>query len=217
MLTVIQQTHVTPIILQAEVYEDTAKQDAAAPVSVSHHPDSAHAHDHAHDHEEWKPENGWERSLWTALANISLAVGFGLFLGAAFSQSTTPVNWRAGLLWGLAGYTVFFVAPSLGLPPELPGTSSAPLDERQTWWTMTVAMTALGLALLVFARNWKIKLLGVVSLIIPHFVGAPQSLVHASAAPVELTHSFFYATAIANAIFWLALGGLMGFFYKKLA
>ena len=74
-----------------------------------------------------------------------------------------------------------------------------------------------GLSLLIFIRTWKFKLLGAVLLSVPHLVGAPQPQVHASAAPIELAHAFIYATAIANAVFWLALGSLMGFFYKKFA
>jgi predicted cobalt transporter CbtA len=62
------------------------------------------------------------------LANVSMAVGFALMLVAAFALSGRRITWRSGLLWGLAGYGVFFVAPSLGLPPEVPGTLAAPLQ-----------------------------------------------------------------------------------------
>ncbi|NMM27270.1 MAG: hypothetical protein HHJ12_08275 [Glaciimonas sp.] len=78
-------------------------------------------------------------------------------------------------------------------------------------------MTAGGLSLLIFTRNWKLKLLGTLLLIVPHLIGAPQPQVHASAAPAELAQAFIHATTIANAVFWLALGGLTGVFYKKLA
>lgn len=205
LLTGIQQLQVVPLILEAEVYED-----AAAGTAHTYAAEAGH-HEHAH---EWQPENGWERTIYTAVANITLAIGFGLLLGAAFSLRGR-INWRSGLLWGVAGYTVFFVAPSLGLPPEVPGTIAAPLEERQLWWLATVVMTAAGLALLAFARNWKLKALGVLLLMAPHLIGAPQPQNPGSLAPRELAHAFLHATAIANAIFWLALGGLMGLFYKK--
>ena len=82
---------------------------------------------------------------------------------------------------------------------------------------MTAALTASGLSLLVFAKSWPLKVIGAVLLIVPYVIGAPQPEIHHSAAPMELEHAFIYATAISNAIFWLALGGLMGFFYKKFA
>lgn len=226
LLTIVQQTQVAPIILQSEVYEEAATAGAATPADTSAavaspaaapagHEHHAHEHTHDHDHGEWEPGNGWERTLFTAFANISLAVAFGLFLGAAFYQRGTAINWRSGLLWGIAGYAVFFVAPSLGLPPELPGTTAAALADRQLWWTLTVLATAAGIGMMVFGSGWKIKLVGVFVLAAPHVVGAPQPFVHETVAPVELVHAFVYATAIANAIFWLALGGLMGLFYKK--
>jgi cobalt transporter subunit CbtA len=155
--------------------------------------------------------------LFTALANVSLAVGFGLLLGAAICLRDAVGGWRTGVLWGLAGYTVFFIAPSLGLPPEVPGTAAAPLADRQIWWLMTVLMTAGGGALLIFARNRKLKLLGALLIGIPHLIGAPQPQIDGGAAPAELARAFIYATAIANAFFWLVLGGLVGLFYKKLA
>lgn len=224
-LTVVQKIQVSPIILKAEVYEDAAAEAAASRVALAPSPAEnaphEHTHEQAHEHEHapdaWQPAEGLERTAFSALANISLAVGFGLLLGGGLCLRGGAGGWRSGLLWGLAGYVVFFAAPSLGLPPEVPGTEAAPLADRQLWWLATVVVTAAGLSLLVFTRNWKFKLLGLALLIAPHLIGAPQPQVHASAAPAELAQAFIHATAIANTVFWLALGGLMGWFYKKLA
>lgn len=222
-LTAVQKIQVSPIILKAEVYEDAAAAAAVPQSVVAHSSAESTPHEHAdaqaHEHEPdaWQPAEGLERTMFTVLANISLAVGFGLLLGGGLCLRGGTGGWRSGLLWGLAGYVVFFAAPSLGLPPEVPGTEAAPLADRQLWWLATVVATAAGLSLLVFTRNLKFKLLGVVLLIAPHLIGAPQPQVHASAAPAELAQAFIYATAIANTVFWLALGGLMGWFYKKLA
>jgi len=207
VLTAVQRIQVIPILLQAEVYEDAASAHAHAATQDAHH----------HDAEAWKPENGWERTFYTAVANVSLAIGFALLLGAAMLVRGGTHGWRSGLLWGLAGYTVFFVAPALGLPPEVPGTEAAPLLDRQLWWLMAVLGTSAGLTLLVFARSRMIKIVGVALLVTPHLIGAPQPALHAGAAPVELAHAFISASAIANAAFWLALGALMGFFYQKMA
>jgi cobalt transporter subunit CbtA len=205
LLTAVQQFQVIPALLQAEVYE----QQAA--INHSH----ADGQTHAHEAESWQPQNGWERTFFTALANISLAVGFALLLGAASTLRGGIGGWRNGLLWGLAGYGIFFVAPSLGLPPEIPGTEAANLNARQLWWLMTVFDTAVGLWLLFFAKTKLNKLFGIVLLISPHTIGAPQPDLHSSVAPVELTNTFIAATAFANAVFWLALGGLMGLFSSK--
>lgn len=228
-LTVVQKIQVSPIISKAEVYEEAAAAAAVSAAAVApshaentpnefthtHTPEQAHEHEHAPD--AWQPADGMERTAFTVLANTSLAVGFGLLLGAGLCLRSDAGGWRSGLLWGLAGYAVFFVAPSLGLPPEVPGTEAAPLADRQLWWLGTVVATTGGLSLLIFTRNWKLKLFGALLLIVPHLIGAPQPEVHASAAPAELAQAFIQATTIANAVFWLALGGLMGLFYKKLA
>ena len=206
LLTAVQRIQVIPILLQAEVYEDNAAH-------VHANADGAHHH----DAEAWKPENGWERTFYTAVANVSLAIGFALLLSAAMALRGGATSWRSGLLWGLAGYTIFFVAPALGLPPEVPGTEAAPLAERQLWWLLAVGGTSVGLALLIFARSTLMKILGVALLVVPHLIGAPQSNIHASTAPQELVHAFIYASTLANAVLWLALGGLTGFFYQKMA
>ncbi|WP_408609757.1 CbtA family protein [Herbaspirillum autotrophicum] len=218
LLTAVQQVQVSKIILQAEVYEEAA-QAATAAAGHDHSTETSAIRSHEHDHEAdaWEPANGVERTGYTVLANISMAIGFALFLAAAICVSGRQVGWRSGLLWGAAGYLVFFVAPSLGLPPEVPGTQAAPLHDRQLWWLLAAGSTALGLGIFVYARHRLLKLLGLVLLLVPHLVGAPQPEVHASAAPESLALAFIQATAIANAVFWLALGGLTGFFYKKFA
>ena len=210
-LTAVQMVAVTPIIVKAEVFEDAAPAAPAPPVAHVH----ADAHEHHHDHAAWKPEDGAERTLFTVLADVTMAVGYGLLLCAALTLRGGRPTWRQGVLWGAAGYLVVFVAPSLGLPPELPGTSAAPVGERQLWWMMTAAGTAAGLALIAFGRSWLWALAGLVLLGAPHLVSAPQPLVHTSAAPEDLVHAFRLASAFTNAEFWLVLGALTAFFFKK--
>ncbi len=200
LLTAVQQIQVIPTLLQAEVYEEAAAVANA---------------ENRHEHPEWQPENDWERTFFTAVANISLGVGFALLIGAVMCLRGRPGSWRMGLLWGLAGYLTFFIAPSLGLPPELPGTTAAKLADRQSWWLITVLDTGFGLSLLAFAKTKTNKFFGAVLLAAPHLISAPQPEVHSSAAPAELVQSFIITTVFANAVFWLAIGGLMGQFYKK--
>lgn len=232
LLTGVQHLQVIPIIQQAEVYE--AAQEAApaapqahthadgqqhvhAPAAAEHGHAGAGAHDDAHSHGGWEPEDGVERTLYTALADVSMGVGYALLLAAVICLRGAAVNWRSGLLWGAAAYAVFFIAPSLGLPPELPGTAAAPVAARQAWWVGTALSTAVALGLLVFGRHLWLKVGAVALLFVPHLVGAPQPLEHAMAAPAELESAFIVATALANAVFWLALGALIGFFHEKFA
>ncbi len=104
------------------------------------------AADHDHGAEAWEPKDGLERNLYTAGANILTAIGFALLLGGFFAVRSgatgEPISWHEGLMWGLAGFAVFTIAPGLGLPPELPGVPAAPLLSRQIWWVTAVLATA---------------------------------------------------------------------------
>ena len=215
LLTAVQHVQIVPLILDAEGYEQAV--EAANRTSSTHPPHASAEHNHEHGHGAWQPERGWERNLLTASANIVIALGFALLLGAAAALRNHTLNWRSGLLWGLGGYLAFFVAPSLGLPPELPGSAAADLAHRQLWWVATSAFTAAGLAFVVFSAQRALKILGVILVIAPHLAGAPQPDVHGGTAPAELVQSFIVATIIINAMFWLALGGLFGFFHQRLA
>ncbi|MBC3419654.1 CbtA family protein [Pseudomonas sp. RW3S2] len=209
LLTLLQSFWVAPLILQAETYEN------AAPTEQHEHTGEG-AGGHKHDAEAWSPEDGWQRVLSTAGGNLVVAVGFALILAALYSLRE-PGRVSTGALWGLGGFAVFCLAPTLGLPPELPGTAAADLGQRQTWWIGTAAATAVGLALLVFARHWLLKVLGAALLVVPHLIGAPQPLVHESLAPEALEAQFKVASWLTNAAFWVALGLLSAWLYRRSA
>lgn len=186
LLGAVQHFAVTPLILAAECFEHGAAETG-----------------------QWLPQDGLERELYTTLFDMFAGFGFALLIAAGIYWHGKGGVWR-GLAWGVAGYTAFFLAPGLGLPPELPGTESAALPLRQAWWLATVACSAAGLACLAFGKTFGWRIAGILLLALPHLVGAPQPEHAFSAAPEQLQYSFIIATSLANAAFWLALGVLTG-------
>ncbi|MGY2257352.1 CbtA family protein [Pseudomonas reactans] len=208
LLTLLQSFWVAPLILQAETFEK-----APAATEMAHeHAEGAAAH--THDAEAWEPEDGWQRVLSTTGGNLVVAVGFALMLAGLYTLRA-PTRTAQGLLWGLAGYATFVLAPTMGLPPELPGTAAADLALRQTWWIGTAASTAAGIALIVFGRNWLLKVLGVAILAVPHVIGAPQPEVHSMLAPEALEAQFKIASQLINVAFWLALGVISAWLFRR--
>lgn len=209
LLTLLQSFWVVPLIQQAETYEKAPAEH------VHEHADGAVAeHSHAHDEAAWEPEDGWPRVLSTTGGNLVVAVGFALMLAGLYTLRA-PGRTAQGAWWGLAGFAVFVLAPTLGLPPELPGTAAAELSQRQLWWIGTAASTAAGLALLVFGQNWLLKVLGAAILVVPHVIGAPQPLVHESLAPEALESQFRVASLLTNALFWVALGLISAWLFRR--
>lgn len=207
LLTLLQSFWVAPLILQAETFEN-------APAATEVHEHAAGAAAHSHDAEAWEPEDGWQRVLSTTGGNLVVAVGFALMLAGLYTLRA-PTRTAQGLLWGLAGYATFVLAPTLGLPPELPGTAAADLAQRQIWWIGTAASTAAGIALIVFGRNWLLKILGVAILAVPHVMGAPQPEVHSMLAPEALEAQFKIASQLTNVAFWLALGLISAWLFRR--
>ena len=66
-LSLVQRWQVIPIITAAEQLE-SQKVEVAGSEESDH---SGHSHDHDHDHEEWGPEDGLERILFTCLLYTS--------------------------------------------------------------------------------------------------------------------------------------------------
>lgn len=205
LLGVLQIFTTSPIIQAAEFYEITAD-----PTTPTHDESTTHSHDD--DAEAWGPEDGFERTAFTIASSMLSAVGFAMLTIAAmaFTNKTSPLS---GLLFGIAGYLSFYVAPSLGLLPEIPGTVAANLEGRQGWWMMTVLLTAAGLACIAFIPS-LFRWAGLALIAVPHIIGAPQPEHHgfnnthpdAVAALTALSNEFIIATAVTLLLFWLALG-----------
>ena len=224
IVTLIQQFGTVPLISKAEVFEKATEAQHGAPAAASpqqtaaghdhsEHQHSEHQHaDHDHAAEAWEPRDGLERNAYTAAANVLTAIGFALVLAGFFALRSgatgETVSWHEGLMWGLAGFAVFTIAPGLGLPPELPGVPAAPLLSRQIWWVVAASATAAGLALIVFRRSVPGAIAGLLLIMLPHFIGAPELEHVESHVPSSLSHQFVVAVTLTSLLFWSLLGSL---------
>ena len=200
-LFAIQHFTVIPLVKTAETYEAAAQQ--ANPSMLG-------------DEEGWHPADGWERTSLTALTTILSGIGFAAVLFGAVTLSGNRINARSGALWGLAAFFCFGLAPALGLPPQPPGTATSGLYERQVWWISTVIATAFGLWLLAgVKRAWPLRIIGIISLALPHLIGAPSASGR-NIVPTALIHRFTFASLATTGIFWLLLGSIGGFLYNRI-
>ena len=223
LYSVVQAVTITPLILEAETYEQAGSGGGHEAAVHLHDDGQTHLHDEgaaaaiAEPAEPWSPSDAVERYGVTFLANILIAVGFSFVLVAAFAIRGRPVDMRTGLLWGLAGYAIVVLAPALGLPPEVPGAAAAPLGARQVWWAGTMLATASGLGLLVFAKPLWLRGLGMPVLLLPHLIGAPQPIgLEPGPVPPELASHFVVWSLVAALSFWLLLGASAGEIYRRL-
>lgn len=192
VMTGLQQVGTAPLILQAETYEHDSDEDHA-----------------------WQPANGFERTAYSALFNVVEWIGYGFILAGAMVLSKRETGWREGLFWGLAGFACVLIAPSLGLPPELPGVPAAPLEPRQIWWIGTASCTAIGLALIAFKPHPLAAILAIALIAAPHLVGAPHLDTIETDVPELLSHQFIVAVTLTTLTCWSLLGGLTGYFHRR--
>lgn len=215
-LSLAQRWQVIPIIVQAEKFE-SLKINAAGEAQAA---DIEHdGHDHSHD-QDWAPSDGVERTLFTILSNVLTAIGFALVLVALIAAAslkfgkTPKITAISGGMWGLGGFITFFVAPSFGISPELPGASGAALESRQWWWMATVICSGAGLYLAyILSSPWKWVGLAIL-LCAPHIYGAPHAENLYEGLPIaiadqlsELSKEFLLASGLSSLILWLVLGG----------
>ena len=218
VMTAMQVVYTVPLILEAETYEGAGDEEEAAGDALASEDATAHdAAGHHHDDEAWGPEDGAERTFYTAASNIVTGIGFALLLVAVSEFAGGIQGWRQGLFWGFGGFAAFTLAPGLGLPPELPGMPAADLGARQVWWIATAVLTAGGLALIALGRSAILAVVGAVLLVAPHVVGAPQPESHETLVPHDLHHQFVVAVTVTNLVFWLALGAAVGVLRPRFA
>ncbi|TCU07577.1 CbtA family protein [Rhizobium sullae] len=215
-VSAVQFAGTSQLIAKAEVYEKAGEAESGA-ITVTPMAD-AHVHEAGHDHEEggWEPADGFERIAFTVAADVLTAIGYALVLCGLIAMRGKPVTWREGLLWGLAGFACVMIAPMLGLPPELPGTPSAPLGDRQFWWIGTALATAAGIGLIAFQRKPWAAVVAIAVIAAPHLIGAPAPPegLHAL-TPEALRHQFGAAAVMTSLVFWAILGSLSGTLFNR--
>ena len=188
--------------------EAHSHDDAAAEAGHSH--DGAEA---AHDHGDGEEVSTFTRNLWTTVFFGLVYVAYALILVAGFGLARVygkVITAREGLLWGIAGFAAFQLAPAMGLAPELPGTLAADLGERQVWWWGTAASTAVALGLLAYGRSLVTAALAVVLLAAPHVIGAPELEGFSGVAPPEVSAAFAARVLGVGLAVWALMGWVAG-------
>ena len=134
---------------------------------------------------------------------------------AAMLLAGGAITARTGMLWGVAGFVVTGLAPSLGLSPELPGAAAGDLVARQVWWVATAIATAAGLWLILRVSSVLAIASGVVLLCMPHIVGAPHPEAFVSDVPSELAAHFASSALVVHAVSWVLVGSIAGYLWER--
>lgn len=197
ILFAVQHLTIVPLIDRAEAFEEAAAHSQAG---------------HVHVDEGWQPAPGLQRIGLTAVTTMLSGIGFAAVLLAAMSLGRASFNVRRGLLWGLAGFACFVLAPALGMPPKPPGAAVGDLQARQLWWLGTVVATAAGLWLVCSpGGTWWSRTAGLLAIVVPHVIGAPTPD-GADVVPPDLMRDFARLSVATNLVFWIVLGALCGWF-----
>ncbi len=217
---------VQKLILLGEAYETgAAVHFAGVAPQTDHHADGtateAHSHDAAtetHSHDHGDAPSTFIRNAWTVVFSTLVYVAYALILTAGFGLARIyghVITAREGLLWGIAGFASFQLAPAMGLAPELPGTLAADLGARQVWWWGTVIATGGALGLLAYGRGAIAALAAVLLLAAPHVIGAPELDGFSGVAPPEVAAAFAARVLGVGLAVWAVMGGVAGFVWAR--
>ncbi len=214
----IQHVRISPLIAQGEVYEKAA--EASSPVVAAEAskcvenmpgmkmcPDDGTA--------EWQPAKGLQRTMFTTVASLLAGGGFAILLAGISLLLGVPITRENGMIWGLCGFLCVAVAPSVGLPPEVPGMPIADLLARQIWWLGTIAATAAAIYLIALRPETWAKIAGVVLIALPHIIGAPQAPDTPTTVPPALAAEFATNSIAAAAVFWCLIGLFLGMAFDR--
>jgi len=221
----LQFLFVTPLLVQAERYE-TGELTHVAQIGGHDHsahdhpkavPESQTGHDHTtHIHETPLVFDAGREGL-TALFTVFVYVGYGLMLGAGFAFAHSlghEITTRTGLLWGMAGFAALHLAPSFGLPIEMPGSAAADVVARQIWWAGTVVSTGLAMWMFAYGKGAMHIVLGIAALAVPQVIGAPHPQAFYGPTPPELASLFASRALVTALVAWSVLGAAAGYFWN---
>ncbi|MGC1504237.1 MAG: CbtA family protein [Sulfitobacter sp.] len=200
---ILQLIFVQPVLLHAELYEagDLVHFGATA---VSAHPDLP-GFDAMRD---------GLSLVFTMLTYTGYALIMIALMGIAEDRGV-QIDGRTGILWGVAGFVAFHLAPGFTLAPEVPGAAAADVSVRQIWWFATVATAGVALWLIAFGRSWVGWAIAAALLLAPHLIGAPEPDAFTGPVPTEIGALFAARAFGVGFAAWVLLGCFAGYFWQR--
>lgn len=208
-------TFITPLILEAELYEEAGVNGNLAGHSSSHPPS-----------QRTTPKSQWQRNLITVAGSVFLAVCYSLVLSTIYPFFPLSNCWIRGLFLGFTGFFFLNFIPNLGLPANPPGIEYvADVVVRQRWWFFLLACESTALASSFFLlKGFQKKhlsknvlfvglLLSSGLILIPFLIGAPNTMGQ-SLVPKHIIIRFRQFSTILNLATWVFLGTLVTLFLK---
>lgn len=200
----LQLTFVQPVLLHAELYEGGDLVHFGADKATTAHPDL--------------PGFDAVRDGLSIIFTMLTYTGYALIMVALMSLAEdrgARIDGRSGILWGVAGYVTFHLAPGFSLAPEVPGVAAADVSARQIWWFATALASGLGLWLIAFGQNWAAWGAAAALLLAPHIFGAPEPDVFTGPVPTEIAALFASRALGVGLAAWVFLGCFAGYFWQR--
>lgn len=199
----LQLIFVQPVLLHAELYEGGELVHFGA-AAVSAHPEL--------------PGFDAMRDGLSLIFTMLTYTGYALMMVAAMAIAEdrgATIDGRLGILWGIAGFVAFHLAPGFSLAPEVPGVAAADVTARQIWWFATVGASAVALWLIAFGQNRALWGVAALLLMAPHLFGAPEPDTFAGPVPTEIGALFAARAFGVGLAAWVLLGCFAGYFWQR--
>ncbi len=212
ILGILTLTVITPLILKAEVFENSVtviKEDASS-----------------HEHGEGGEMPFYKRLLLTMVGTTTLGAAYGIVLSIVYSFIRNK-GIQKGLILGFLGFLFVNLLPGLGLPPNPPGVETiAEVENRQLWWFLLIGAEIMSIGIFWFVHkilrnSYKTAaapaaaLVSLVVISIPFILGSPSGIKY-SLVPDDIIAIFRIASFVVAFIFWLSLGGFVAYLNKGL-
>lgn len=202
LIALLQLLFVQPVLLHAELYESGELVHFGGE-AVTAHPEL--------------PGFDAVRDGLSIVFTMLTYTGYALVMVALMSIAEGmghAVTARTGILWGLAGFVTFHLAPGFTLAPEVPGVAAADVVDRQIWWTATVAAAGIAMWLLAFGGNLVSYAIAAMLLMLPHLIGAPEPETFTGPVPTEIGALFAARAFGIGLAAWALLGCFAGHFWQ---
>lgn len=175
--TALQEISLTPLIVEAEIYEQHIAQ----------------------------AETSIPRWVGSFAANTLISIAFCfIFLAAYLFFYRGPIKGKTAAILALSGYVSFYMIPALVIYPSLPGIEShIEVVPSQFLWLATVLCSITGL--LILRSLGKKRWFGILVIMLPLLIFPKSELIYNHAALIELWPRFVWWSSMVNAGLWIAV------------